>query len=63
MDKFMAFKLTSYHIAIFLSLVLTFFHLPAYSQNIIGGSSGDPSALIDLQSTDKGLLIRRMSTE
>ena len=33
------------------------------AQNIIGGSTGDPSAVLDLRSSDKGLLLPRMTTE
>ncbi len=46
-----------------LACIMTLIGLSGYGQNIIGGSSGDPTALLDLQSTDKGLLIPRMSTE
>ena len=35
---------------------------PLYSQNIIGGETGDSSALLDLQSADQGLLIPRMTS-
>jgi uncharacterized protein (TIGR02145 family) len=43
--------------------VFVFFSISVYSQNVIGGSSGDPTAILDLQSTEKGLIIPRMSTE
>ena len=35
---------------------------PLHSQNIIGGETGDSSAILELQSTDKGLLIPRMTS-
>ena len=35
---------------------------PAHAQMVIGGSTPDPSALLDLQSTGKGLLPPRMTT-
>lgn len=35
---------------------------PLRSQNIIGAATGDPSAILDLQSTDKGVLISRMTS-
>ena len=33
------------------------------SQTVIGGVTPDSSALLDLQSTDKGFLLPRMTTE
>ena len=33
------------------------------AQNVMGGAMGDPSALLDLQSNSRGLLIPRMSSE
>ena len=33
------------------------------AQNIMGGSTGDPSAVLDLRSSSKGLLLPRMTTE
>lgn len=35
---------------------------PLPAQNVRGGSVGDPTALLDLQSTSKGLLLPRMSS-
>jgi len=35
---------------------------PLLAQNVRGGSVGDPTALLDLQSTSKGLLLPRMSS-
>ena len=35
---------------------------PAHAQMVIGGSTPNPSALLDLQSTSKGLLPPRMTT-
>ena len=32
------------------------------AQNIVGGNNGDPSAILDLQSSEKGLLIPRMTS-
>ncbi len=36
--------------------------MPAYSQTAIGGISPDPSAMLDVNSTTKGVLFPRMST-
>lgn len=36
---------------------------PLLAQNIIGGSTGDPSAVLDLRSSNKGLLLPRMTSE
>lgn len=49
-------------VCVLLQLILLVTHsLPA--QNIIGGSTGDPSAVLDLRSSNKGLLLPRMSSE
>ena len=45
----------------FILLLLLSSGLPA--QNIIGGSTGDPTAILDLRSSNKGLLLPRMSSE
>ncbi|MCF6366292.1 MAG: hypothetical protein L3J35_08830, partial [Bacteroidales bacterium] len=39
-------------------------HLSSYSQVLISGSTGTPnsSAMLDIESTSKGLLIPRMTT-
>ena len=50
------------YIPIGLSLYL-FFILPLNGQNVIGGMEPTPTALLDIQSTDKGLLVPRLSTE
>ena len=34
-----------------------------WSQNIIGAQTGNPTAILDLQSTDKGLLIPRLTSD
>ena len=36
--------------------------LPAYGQNTIGGIGGNPSAILDIRSTNRGLLPPRMTT-
>ena len=45
----------------FCTLLMSFL-IPAHGQNTIGGISGHPSAILDLQSTNRGLLVPRMTT-
>ena len=47
--------------ALFVVLLLSML-FPAYGQNTIGGIGGHPSAILDLQSTDRGLLPPRMTS-
>lgn len=46
--------------ALLLSFITT---NPLTAQNIIGGATGDPSAVLDLRSSSKGLLLPRLTTE
>ena len=47
---------------VMLSFCIFLFQSGLYAQMVIGGSTPNPSALLDLQSTSKGLLLPRMST-
>ena len=52
--------LPRYCLPLYLSVAL--FSVPAYSQTVIGGDTIDASAMLDVQSIDKGVLLPRMTT-
>ena len=45
-----------------LTCALAFFALPATAQTVIGGDTIDVSAMLDVQASDKGVLLPRLST-
>ena len=45
-----------------LASTLAFFALPATAQTVIGGDTIDVSAMLDVQASDKGVLLPRLST-
>ncbi|MFM8361501.1 MAG: hypothetical protein ACKOA4_02270, partial [Haliscomenobacter sp.] len=47
--------------AVYFSITLFFWPLHLAAQSVIGGDTIDPSAILDLQSIDKGLLLPRLT--
>ncbi|MFZ4559857.1 MAG: hypothetical protein ACOYOD_06635, partial [Saprospiraceae bacterium] len=45
-----------------LASTLAVFTLPATAQTVIGGDTIDASAMLDVQASDKGILLPRLST-
>jgi len=51
-----------YRLLLFVAVGIAFFTLPVYSQTVIGGDTMDASAMLDVQSLDRGVLLPRLTT-
>ncbi|MFM8363247.1 MAG: hypothetical protein ACKOA4_11170, partial [Haliscomenobacter sp.] len=47
---------------LFVAVGIAFFALPVHSQTVIGGDTMDASAMLDVQSIDRGVLLPRLTT-
>ena len=47
---------------LFVAVGIAFISLPVYSQTVIGGDTMDASAMLDVQSLDRGVLLPRLTT-
>ena len=51
-----------YRLLLCVAVAIAFFALPVYSQTVIGGDTMDASAMLDVQSLDRGVLLPRLTT-